>query len=367
MDVLSREFGQMRVTLKDIAAKVGVDPSAVSLALSDRTARKLSAERVRQIRQVAAEVGYRPNLSAAHLARGKTQCIGIVLSYLDHYPQNFYFNLISQACDKAGYHAVPLAVGRRSLFEDAALKLGRVHVDGMIVLDYMPADDGADLAGRLAGTPLVGRMIDPKWARPDFPSVIIDYYQGVCDLLRHVMGRGWRKCMFIAEDDPTLPHLRNGGRPLADHEERAIRDTSKALGLPIDYEQSMIRTPMRGAKARYDSMMQYLQHHRLEKGVCLVQDGADGISGTYAALVRMGYAVGQDVAFAAMGATPPWEHVEPLPTFVCERYEEISRLLVELALDGVEQTRKFSRMARFNYACTLHDFGALPDVTAAVK
>ena len=357
----------MRVTLKDIATKVGVDPSAVSLALSDRTAGKLSAQRVRQIREVAAQIGYRPNLSATHLARGKTMCIGVVLSYLDCYPFNYYFNLISQACDKAGYHAVPLAVGRRSLFEEFTLNPGRVHVDGMIVLDYLPAEDGANLAGRLGGYPLVGRMTDPTLKRPNFPCVLADYYEGICELLRHTIGRGWRKFMFIAEDDPTRPHQRNGGRLLAAHEERAIRDTSRAMGVAIDYENQLIRTPERGAKARYEAMMAYLADHRLEKGVCLVQDGADGISGTYAALVRMGYVIGQDLAVAALGATPPWEHVDPLPTFTCERFQEISRLMVELALDGVEQKNKFSRQAQFTYAATLHDFGAVPDIRGLVK
>jgi DNA-binding LacI/PurR family transcriptional regulator len=354
----------VRVTLKDIAAKVGVDPSAVSLALNDRTAGKLSPQRVREIRTVAAQIGYRPNLSATHLARGMTQCIGVVLSYLDCYPHNYYFNLISEACDQAGYHAVPLAVGRRSLFEESTLNLGRVHVDGMIVLDHWPADDGADLAGRLAGYPLVGRMTDPTLPKPNFPCVMVDYYGGIVELLRHVIQRGWRKFMFIAEDDPARPQFRNHGRLLADHEERAIRDTSKAMGLPIDYENSMIRTSERGAKARYDAMMAYLSKNRLENGVCLVQDGADGISGTYAALVRMGYTVGKDVTVAAMGAVPGWEHVDPLPTFTCERFQEISRLMVELALDGIEQKRRFSRQAQFNYAATLHDYGAITEISS---
>ncbi|MCC7350030.1 MAG: LacI family DNA-binding transcriptional regulator [Phycisphaerales bacterium] len=357
----------MRVTLKDIAAKVGVDPSAVSLALSDRTAGKLSPQRVRQIREVAASIGYRPNLSATHLARGKTMCIGVVLSYLDCYPYNYYFNLISEACDQAGYHAVPLAVGRRSLFEESSLNLGRVHVDGMIVLDYQPADDGADLSARLAGYPLVVRMTDPKLPRPNFPCVLVDYYEGICELLRHVIGRGWRKFMFIAEDDPTRPQLRNHGRLLADHEERAIRDTSQAMGVPMDFDHAMIRTPERGAKARYDAMMAYLSNHRIEKGVCLIQDGADGVSGTYAALTRMGYVVGQDLTVVTMGAIPAWEHVEPLPTFTCERFQEISRLMVELALDGIEQKHRFSRQAQFTYAATLHDFDAVTDVTKQPK
>lgn len=356
----------MRVTLKDIAAKVGVDPSAVSLALSDRTAGKLSPERVRQIREVAAQIGYRPNLSAAHLRRGKTQCIGVVLDYLDHYPQNHYFNLINQACVKSGYHAVPLAIGRRSLLDGTQMmELGRVHVDGMIILDFIPEDAEAELQERLPGHPLVCRMVDPTMKRPTCPSVMVDYYEGTCSLIRHIVSRGWKKLQFIVEDNPDRPHVRNGGRPLAAHQERAIRDTAEALGLSIPFEQNMIRTAERGAKSRYDVMLDYLTRNRLEPGTCLVQDGADGVSGTYAALNKMGYTVGGDVAVAGMHAIPPSEHVEPIATFTFERYEEISRLLVELAVDAIENRRKYARDAQFIYSTAFKDFGAVPDVTGS--
>jgi len=356
----------MRVTLKDIAAKVGVDPSAVSLALSDRTAGKLSAERVRQIREVAAQIGYRPNLSAAHLRRGKTQCIGVVLDYLDHYPHNHYFNLINQSCVKSGYHAVPLAIGRRSLLDGSQIMdLGRVHVDGMIVLDFIPEEDVTDLQERLPGHPLVCRMVDPTMRRPNCPSVMVDYYEGTCTLLRHVISRGWRKLQFIVEENPDRPQVRNASRPLAAHQERAIRDTAVALGLPIPFEQNMIRTVERGAKSRYDTMMVHLAKHPLEPGVCLIQDGADGISGTYAALIKMGYVIGRDVAVAAMHAIPSWEHVEPVITFTFERYEEISRLLVDLAVDAIEGKRRYARGAKFNYSTSFYEFGSVPDVSGS--
>lgn len=354
----------MRVTLKDIAAQAGVDPSAVSLALSDRTAGKLSAKRVRQIREIAAQIGYRPNLSATHLRRGKTECIGVVLSYLDHYPYNHYFNLISQACVKHGYHAVPLDVGRQSLFDSSqTINLGRVHVDGMIVLDYAPENTDIELPDRIPGHPLVCRMADARLPRPTHcPSILVDYEEGISALLRHIVGRGWRKLQFIIEDDPTRRHTRNAGRLLASHQERAIAAVCRELGLPFDYEQTAIRTPERGAKARYEMMLQYLTHNRLEKGVCLVQDGADGISGTYAALYKMGYVIGRDVAVAAMQAVPAWEHVEPIVTFLYERYEEISRLMVDLAVDAIEGRHKFARNAHFNYSTAFYECGAVPEV-----
>jgi len=354
----------MRVTLKDIAHKLGVDKSAVSLALNDRTAGKLSPNRVKQIREMAEKIGYLPNLSAKHLAQGKTQCIGVVLSFLDEYPHNHYFNLIAQACETAGYHAVPLPVARRSLFDSSqTMNLGRVHVDGMIVLDYLPSEDNADLQERLSGHPLVCRYADPAFPRPNVPSVLVDYYEGTCNLLKNIVSRGWTKFQFIVECDPTRPQVRNEGRPLAAHYERAIRDTSKLLGLPIPFEDRMIRTPERGAKARYDSMMAYLSRNRIEPGVCLVQDGADGVSGTYAALTKMGYVVGQDVAVAALHAIPAWEHVEPLISFTFEFYEEISRLLVDLAVNAIEGRRGQLKKSHFVYSPSLRMEDAVPDLS----
>lgn len=355
----------MRVTLKDIAVRVGVDPSAVSLALSDRTAGKLSAARVKQIREVALEIGYRPNLSASHLRRGRTQCIGVMLGYLDQYPDNHYFNLISQACVQAGYHAVPLAIGRRSPFDgDQAASLNSVHVDGMIAIDYTAdADDEGDLQDKFPGHPLVCRTSDPTLPRPGCPVVAVDCYAGVRDLLRHVVSRGWRELQFVIESDPTRPHVRNGGRLMSAPEERAIGDASAELGVPMAFERDAILTPERGAKARYEAMIDHLVRRPLRPGTCLVQDGADGISGTYAALTKMGYAVGRDVAVAALKAIPAWEHVEPVVTVLYERFEEISRLLVELAVDRIEGRNKFARDARFEYQANVFEYGAVPDRT----
>jgi DNA-binding LacI/PurR family transcriptional regulator len=272
--------------------------------------------------------------------------------------------MISEACDAAGYHAVPLAIGRQSLFDGSRIQsLGRVHVDGMIVLDYKPQNDGSDLQERLPGHPLVCRMLDATLDRPRFPSIAIDYFGGACTLLRHIAERGWRKFQFIVEVDPNRPHVRNQGRPLAAYHERAIAATSRSLDLPIDYERNMIRTPGRLAKARYDAMVEYLAHNRLEPGVCLVQDGADGISGTYSALVSNGYVIGRDVAVATFNATPPAEHVQPYPAFVAERSGEISRLLLDLAIDAIEGTQKFAGDARFNYSQELREGGAVPDVS----
>ena len=70
----------MAVTMDDVAARAGVSRAAVSLALRDSP--KVSAARRAQILQVAAELGYRPNINTSRLARARTGTIGVVFSDL---------------------------------------------------------------------------------------------------------------------------------------------------------------------------------------------------------------------------------------------------------------------------------------------
>lgn len=355
----------MRVTLRDIASAVGVDPSAVSLALSDRTAGKLSADRVRQIREMATRMGYRPNPSAAHLRRGKTHCIGVVLDYLDHYPFNHYFNLISRNCQSAGYYAVPLATHRLQLSDDK-LDLGHVHVDGMILLDYSPESAGERLEDRSVHQPMVCRFTDPATPRPGFPSVLVDDYQSAHLLLSHVLRRGWRRLRVIVEDDPSRPPRHGQGRLLSEPVRCAIEDACREWGIGERPEEMLIRTPGRLAKHRYDAMLAYLNAQQIAPGTCLIHEGADGISGTYSALARSGYVVGRDLAVAALNATPPWEHVQPVVDSVYEACEKISKLLVELAVDAIEQTGRFARDAHFTFTRILEPAESVPPISITV-
>jgi len=67
-----------RVTLADVAEQAGVSPTAVSLVLNNRPGSRLSPDTADRIRQVADELGYRPNRAAQSLRLGKTRTIGLL-------------------------------------------------------------------------------------------------------------------------------------------------------------------------------------------------------------------------------------------------------------------------------------------------
>ena len=81
-----------RVTIKDVAARAGVSPSAVSIALNGKGA-SLPEKTRERIRAAADELDYRPDYSARAMVTGKTHIVGIVLPDISN---PFFAQLVGQ-------------------------------------------------------------------------------------------------------------------------------------------------------------------------------------------------------------------------------------------------------------------------------
>jgi LacI family transcriptional regulator len=68
-----------RSKIRDIARLAGVHESTVSRALNPVSSRPVARATVERIARIAEEVGYRPNLLAMGLRRGRSQTIGLVV------------------------------------------------------------------------------------------------------------------------------------------------------------------------------------------------------------------------------------------------------------------------------------------------
>jgi len=67
-----------RPTLSDVAKRVGMSKSAVSLALNNRPGSRLSPDAVARIHAAARDLNYRPNPAARSLRLGKTGTVGFI-------------------------------------------------------------------------------------------------------------------------------------------------------------------------------------------------------------------------------------------------------------------------------------------------
>ena len=102
----------MSVTIKDVAAVVGLSPSTVSRAFGRPD--KVDEMTRRRIIAAADELGYRPNLAARAQYTGRTQCLGVILPDLE----NPFFAGVLKGIESAGD-----ALGYQTLVADSGENL----------------------------------------------------------------------------------------------------------------------------------------------------------------------------------------------------------------------------------------------------
>ena len=133
----------MAVLIKDIARRAGVSDAAVSMALRDNP--RISRARRRQIKKLAREMGYHPNLVAKALVEGRTWTIGVIVTYLQLEVTGAKMLALDKLATAAGYR-LSLSYSKSDFaraFEHGRNLVNR-GVDAMIVHECPPTPAGWD-------------------------------------------------------------------------------------------------------------------------------------------------------------------------------------------------------------------------------
>ncbi len=123
-----------RVTLKDVAEHVGVNVSTASRALSDDRNSLVSPVTRRRVEEAARKLGYRGNLQASALRRGRTGIIGVIVADLNNPFIGPVLRGVANAL--AGRGLLPIMTESRDSSEELAQicdKMLAQRVDGIII------------------------------------------------------------------------------------------------------------------------------------------------------------------------------------------------------------------------------------------
>ncbi len=123
-----------RVTLKDVADHVGVNVSTASRALSHDRNTLVSSETRRRVEEAARKLGYRGNLQASALRRGRTGIIGVIVADLN----NPFIGPVLRGIANAlgGRGLLPIMTENRDSSDELAQicdKMLAQRVDGLII------------------------------------------------------------------------------------------------------------------------------------------------------------------------------------------------------------------------------------------
>lgn len=180
-----------RLSMRELAQKLGVDRSTISRALSEDKAHLVNAETRERIREEARIAGYRPDLTAAALRRGRSHTIGVlvpdlgnetfinvirtIFRHLDQRAMPPMTPLIAETLDQAGAtrHLVQTFLSRRV---DAIISLASTEADAEVLRD----------AARETPVVLAIRAISGE----RFPSALCDDRAGGAMVATHFAERG---------------------------------------------------------------------------------------------------------------------------------------------------------------------------------
>ncbi|MET8249235.1 LacI family DNA-binding transcriptional regulator [Streptomyces sp. NPDC005202] len=199
----------MRVSLKDVAERAGVSIKTVSNVVNNYP-HVTPAMRAR-VQEAIDELGYRPNLTARHLRKGRTGIIALAVPELGN---PYFAELATAVIDAAAEHEFTVLLdhtrGRRE--QEVLVSQGfrgRV-IDGLIL---SPLElEAEDLQGRSDDVPLV--LLGEREYDAPHDHIAIDNVAAARAAVRHLLGRGRTRIAYLGArtDSANRPaHLRLAG------------------------------------------------------------------------------------------------------------------------------------------------------------
>ena len=208
------EVAAVAVTQDDVANRAGVSRALVSLVMRDSP--RVSEAKRQAVRQAAAELGYRPNVNAAQLARQRAMILGVVVTELSN---PLFFGVLAQveaAADQLGYAVLPVLGEMTGEHEMAAVdRLLGYRVDGILLVGTrLPASDIQTIAHQIP-TVVIGRKI------PGVDSVAVDSRLSGRMATEHLIELGHRR----------IVHVDGGANPGCASRRQGYQDAMTRAGL----------------------------------------------------------------------------------------------------------------------------------------
>ncbi|MFO7668409.1 MAG: substrate-binding domain-containing protein [Bacteroidales bacterium] len=197
---------QKRVSLKDIANKVGVSIALVSYVINGQEKEKrVGAEVVKKIRKAAEELNYQPNQIARSLRMNSTQTIGLIVADI----ANPFFGQLARIIEnRASNHGYTVIFGSsdEDQFKSESLMntLLNRQVDGFIIV---PTEGTIGQIRSLVRRKIPFVLVDRYFPEINVSHVVLDNHKATYDATVQLIDSGYRDITLFAYD-LSLVHMK---------------------------------------------------------------------------------------------------------------------------------------------------------------
>jgi LacI family transcriptional regulator len=221
------------VSMQDIADRLGVSRSTVSLVLSGKAGSRVSEEVKKKVFQVARELHYHVNDVARSLRTGASKLIGAIVTDISN---EFFGRLtfhIQEEAKKAGYLVLTVNTNEdpRDFEETVRVLIGK-QVDGIIAVPPPGGDDTVAYIKEM-GVPVV--TVDRPGVGVDF--VGIDNYASSRSAVEGLLLDGFRSISLVALDLDIDPLNQRRDAYVDAMKERGLGDKIDIRLIPFGREE----------------------------------------------------------------------------------------------------------------------------------
>lgn len=184
-----------KVSLKDIAERVGVSITLVSYVLNNRFKDRINKEVAQKIRTTAEKLNYRPNHIAKSLKTNKTFTLGLVVADIAN---PFFSSLARIIEDEAEKYNYTVIFGSSDESAERSRKLINIfmdhQVDGLIIA---PAENDENIIETLRKIKMPFVLIDRYFPDMDVSYVVVNNFEATFQGINHLIEHGYTRIGMI--------------------------------------------------------------------------------------------------------------------------------------------------------------------------
>lgn len=312
-------------TIKDIAAVLGLTPSAVSKALNDHP--RISDKTKMAVKEAAIQLDYQPNYLSSALRKGKSNLVGVIIPRVNSHFFSSVVENIEKVLNLNGYNIIMTQSNELYAKECQEIDtLLKIQVDGIIA---SMANETTDLEYyqkiKSKGTELV--LFDRGEEELNVDYVGIDDYKSSHLVIDHLVSQNCKRIAHIA----GFKHIR-----IYKERIRGYKDALEKSGLAVQ-ENWIIESNLRLDDGRR-IMQQLLDSPERPDAVYVAGDIA--ALGALQVLLENKIKIPEEMALIGFSDEPFTSLTQPSISTVNQHSDQIGKLAAEAFLERINNPKK---------------------------
>lgn len=318
-----------KTSLNDIAQKLGVSKTLVSLVLNGKAREhRISEEVQKKVLKLAKELNYRPNQIAQGLRTGKTNTLGLIIADI----ANPFFGKLGREIEKEaslhGYRVMFCSSDEKAENSKKQIEvLQQGQVDGFII---SPPEESEEQIRALLKSKTPHVLVDRYFPDIDSNYVVVDNTQGAYEGTMHLINKGYKKIACVTTNARMInmmQRLEGFKNAHADANIPLLEERIKVL--PFTHEKDDVLLAIR----------QLLKETKNGVEAILFTTSKIGVMGLES-IYSLGLTIPDDIAVVSFDDPDAYKISNPPVSAIAQPLKELGRESVRILLEQINGENK---------------------------